>query len=153
MSVFAPLMAKAQGASAEKEAKKLNALGFEGPAPVAIDNSPGMVMQIAQAALKGMATAVGGDVGGKVADGVTNSYNKSQEMPTVSTVPQLQMQTEDAPLSLASVYTEKDRNRKLPVTGGTPMNFIDRQKFPNFVGPMQPDFYNSNSQYYQGGLA
>ena len=151
MSVFAPLMAKAQGASAEKEAKKLNALGFKGPDPVAIDNSPGMVMQIAQAALKGMATAVGGDVGGKVADGVTNSYNKSQEMPTVSTVPQLQMQTEDAPLSLASVYTEKDR--RLPLQGGTPMNFSDRYNFPNFVGPMQPDFYNSNSKYYQGGYA
>lgn len=33
-----------------------------------------------------------------------------------------------------------------------PQNNIDRFiKYPDFVGPMQPDFYNRNSQYYQGG--
>ena len=37
--------------------------------------------------------------------------------------------------------------------GVFPQNYIDLQNFENFVGPMQPDFYNINSQYYQGGNA
>ena len=74
---FSPSMAQVGDEDLMKENYIAN------PEAVAIDNSPGMMMQMAQAALKAGATAVGGKAGAIVADGVTNSYNKSQEMPNV----------------------------------------------------------------------
>ena len=124
---------------------------FENPEAPEIDNSPGFMAQLVQGFLKAGATAAGGAAGGAAADAVSDSYNASQEMPAGGAVQGQRAMQESTPLSLASVYTEKDR--RLPLQGGTPMNFSDRYNFPNFVGPMQPDFYNSNSKYYQGGYA
>jgi len=117
----------------------LAGLKIDNPEAGKIDNSPGLAANVLQAFLKAGATAAGGPAGAAAADAVSESYNASKAMPSVV-----------MPEQMASVYTEKDR--KLPVKGGTPMNFNDRFNFPNFVGPMQPDYYNKNSKYY-GGLA
>ena len=69
----------------------LKGLKNKNPEAGEIDNSPGLVGQIAQAALKAGATAIGGKAGEVVADGINENYNKSQEMPAAGATPQQQM--------------------------------------------------------------
>lgn len=138
---------------------------FENPAAPKIDNSKEWYEILLQKGLEAAGTAIGGPAGTAVAGSINDMYDQSKAMPTVGTVPQQKMapgpmnylqgpQVQNTQLASADIRVPSlhpDSRYNEDNIGVFPQNYIDLQNFEGFVGPMQPDFYNRNSQYYQGG--